>query len=848
MISLIMCFCLIPASVFADEDQPAASENDLLIAPAEGDGTEDQADLTELIEFIDQLINPGPEPYVSMWTSEEVYVLGREGQEYVIAKKGEEPDWTKAVQPDEYGGVYFEGLEAATEYIVYTRVIKTEEASDDVIYQTPVMTSLHSTAIIGEAVVGKEITVEIDPPGIEGLEVRWYHETVNRIDENSVEYERTPIEGAVGGTYVPKESDLGKLLSVVVTKGDTELMTMDEIGPVIPGFEVFFMLDAEDEEPYKTMYTGEGDRLAELPVPEKEGFTFEGWYDWDGVKVTEDTVYEWSTSVFAQWIGPDGEITGGAPVYEPFMFDDVTEEDYFYGPVRWALDNNVTEGTTFETFSPYKECTRAQMVTFLWRMAGCPAVDPTTMFFDIDPNAYYVEAISWAFNNGIVEGVEPHTFAPNNIVTRAQAVTMLCRYANGAASGENPFGDVAEGSWYYEPVLWAAANGITEGTSEGRFSPSKPCTRAQIVTFLSRYAQGAGSSEEPKGGEGEPSPVTGDLALIHEPEFGGIYITKTINEFNAMGFEYGDSVDVIFSSGYSLIDVPYYNGYYTDNGEPLLIAYPGYDYIKACINNGDDLWAVAEIEEGDTAGIVLREKGKYLDIQKARDIHYTDARDDYASDEIFANFRALTGGSMGEGTVYRSASPCDDQHNRASYVDRLMTEKGVKYIVDLADTDEKIKGYLASEGFDSPGFKALYEDGKVLPVGLNMNFKSDEFRSKLAAALTAMSENEGPFLIHCTEGKDRTGFVCMVLEALEGASYEELVKDYMITYANYYGITEETDKARCDVIVEKVLEPMMRELAGDEDLKLVDFSALAAKYLMSCGMTEEQVLALVEKL
>ncbi|MBQ4233581.1 MAG: tyrosine-protein phosphatase, partial [Firmicutes bacterium] len=297
-----------------------------------------------------------------------------------------------------------------------------------------------------------------------------------------------------------------------------------------------------------------------------------------------------------------------------------------------------------------------------------------------------------------------------------------------------------------------------------------------------------------------------------------------------------------------LIDVPYYNGYYTDNGEPLLIAYPGYDYIKACINNGDDLWVVAEIEEGDTAGIVLREKGKYLDIQKARDIHYTDAREDYASDEIFANFRALTGGSMGEGTVYRSASPCDDQHNRASYVDKLMTEKGVKYIVDLADTDEKIKGYLASEGFDSPGFKALYEDGKVLPVGLNMNFKSDEFRSKLAAALTAMSENEGPFLIHCTEGKDRTGFVCMVLEALEGASYEELVNDYMITYANYYGITEETDKARCDVIVEKVLEPMMRELAGDEDLKLVDFSALAAKYLMSCGMTEEQVLALVEKL
>ncbi|MBR0138745.1 MAG: tyrosine-protein phosphatase, partial [Firmicutes bacterium] len=292
------------------------------------------------------------------------------------------------------------------------------------------------------------------------------------------------------------------------------------------------------------------------------------------------------------------------------------------------------------------------------------------------------------------------------------------------------------------------------------------------------------------------------------------------------------------------------NGYYTDNGQPLLVAYPGYDYIKACINNGADLWEVAEIEDGDMAAIVLNEAGKYLDIQNARDIHYTDERDDYGSDEIFANFRALSGGDLSEGpaTAYRSASPCDDQHNRASYVDKLMGEKGVKYIIDLADTDEKIANYMAAEGFDSPNFKALYEEGKVLPVGLNMNFQSEEFRSKVVKAMTAMADNDGPFLIHCTEGKDRTGFFCMVLEALEGASYEEIVNDYMITYDNYYGITEETDKARYDVIVEKVLEPMTRELAGDEDLRLVDFSALAAKYLMACGMEEDKILALAEKL
>jgi hypothetical protein len=131
-----------------------------------------------------------------------------------------------------------------------------------------------------------------------------------------------------------------------------------------------------------------------------------------------------------------------------------------------------------------------------------------------------------------------------------------------------------------------------------------------------------------------------------------------------------------------------------------------------------------------------------------------------------------------------------------------------------------------------------------------MNYGSQEFKARLADGLARMAEAEGPYLVHCTEGKDRTGFVCMLLEALCGADYEEIVEDYMITYRNYYGITAETEKERYDVIVESVLEPMIRSLAGDgeADVRTMDLSACAAQYLADGGMGPERIALLKERL
>ena len=350
------------------------------------------------------------------------------------------------------------------------------------------------------------------------------------------------------------------------------------------------------------------------------------------------------------------------------------------------------------------------------------------------------------------------------------------------------------------------------------------------------------------GEESTPSPLS-NCAILHEPEFGGVYITATIDEFNALGYNYGDSVDIQFSNGYTLKDQPYYNGYYTHNGVSLLVAYPGYDYIKACINNGDDLWEVAGLSEGDTATVSLNARGTYLDIQNARDIHYYDDRAMYESDVVFANFRSVSVSGLAPNTLYRSASPCDNQHNRATYVDALIKDASVRCILNLADNEEKIAGYLADNSYETPYFVSLYEEGNVIPLALNMNFSAADFRKKLANGLGALAEHDGPYLVHCTEGKDRTGFVCILLEALVGASYDEIAADYMVTYKNYYGITKDSDLDRYTVIVEDVLNPMVQFIAGDgADITTADLKSGAEALLQNGGLTQEQISALEARL
>lgn len=167
-------------------------------------------------------------------------------------------------------------------------------------------------------------------------------------------------------------------------------------------------------------------------------------------------------------------------------FTDVSASAYYYDAVLWAVENGITGGTTPTTFSPNAACTRAQAVTFLWRAAGSPRAASSNPFTDVPASAYYYDAVVWAVENGITGGTTPTTFSPNAPCTRAQIVTFLYRAGGTVTSGSSPFTDVANSAYYYGAVLWAVKNGVTAGTSATTFSPNDPCTRAQIVTFLYR--------------------------------------------------------------------------------------------------------------------------------------------------------------------------------------------------------------------------------------------------------------------------------------------------------------------------------------------------------------------------
>ena len=173
------------------------------------------------------------------------------------------------------------------------------------------------------------------------------------------------------------------------------------------------------------------------------------------------------------------------------VFVDVKTGDYFYDAVLWAVGKGITNGTSAETFSPEAPCTRAQIVTFLWRAAGSPVVNYAMNMTDVAADAYYAEAVRWALSEGITTGTSDHTFSPDAVCTREQAVTFLYRAAGSpAVSGESAFEDVGADAYYARAVAWAAQNGVTNGISQALFGTGSDCTRAQIVTFLYRAQQG----------------------------------------------------------------------------------------------------------------------------------------------------------------------------------------------------------------------------------------------------------------------------------------------------------------------------------------------------------------------
>ena len=307
-----------------------------------------------------------------------------------------------------------------------------------------------------------------------------------------------------GGVTIPAGS--------VVQTGSGQSVTIPESGGVLrPDGEICYAVrvtfDSQGGSAVSTQEIMVGSLLTQPEQPVRDGYTFTGWYQdaactvaWNfaDMPVTADiTLYAgWKKTISGGSSGGAGSSSGNStsetepsgeqgPQSNPFT--DVPADAYYADAVLWAVENDITAGLTETVFGPDQSCTRAQMVTFLWRAAGSPAPASTdNPFTDVAQSAYYYDAVLWAAEQGITGGTGAGTFSPGATVTRAQTVTFLYRAAGSPAASGSGFADVAADAYYSDAVAWAADQGITSGTTPETFSPAQACTRAQIVTFLYR--------------------------------------------------------------------------------------------------------------------------------------------------------------------------------------------------------------------------------------------------------------------------------------------------------------------------------------------------------------------------
>ena len=341
----------------------------------------------------------------------------------------------------------------------------------------------------------------------------------------------------------------------------------------------------------------------------------------------------------------------------------------------------------------------------------------------------------------------------------------------------------------------------------------------------------------------EETDLTISGTIVGFEKSGHAILDIPVIEFETAGFSLGDIVTVT-TENYSG-DMPYFNGYYVEPGEAVLRSSSGKDYIAVCINYGNFSEA-ADAEAGDAITITLKVDDGALAQQEVNNLVYSNEREDYDLDRVFANFRPVVMGKITEGRLYRSASSVNNFYGRAAYANELAELVRVNAVMNLASTEEEILSDFAKEDFRSDYYRNLYESGRVIALGLPVNFMSPDFAAGIVRGLTFLSEQEPPYLIHCNEGKDRAGFAIMVLEALMGASAEEIYADYMLSYQNYYGIEPGTE--RYDLILENNGMKMLPIIAGTDHPEDVDLAAAAESYLTENGMDPKAIAVLKEKL
>ena len=217
-----------------------------------------------------------------------------------------------------------------------------------------------------------------------------------------------------------------------------------------------------------------------------------------------------------------------------------------------------------------------------------------------------------------------------------------------------------------------------------------------------------------------------------------------------------------------------------------------------------------------------------------RRLTYSNERADYPelSDAEFANFRMVTTTGMGEGALYRTATPINPKNNRNKYADAALKSAGIRTVINLADSRETAEGY---DGYS----ESYYSTTDYIALNMELSIFTEDFREKLARGLRFLGSHQGPYAVHCTEGKDRSGIVVALLECFMGADWEEVKADYMITYQNYYGIMP--DDPAYDEIVGRNIEASLRRLFQTDDLTNTDLAREAEDFFRYIGLSGEEI-------
>lgn len=335
---------------------------------------------------------------------------------------------------------------------------------------------------------------------------------------------------------------------------------------------------------------------------------------------------------------------------------------------------------------------------------------------------------------------------------------------------------------------------------------------------------------------------------------GNVILNTTFDEMKAADMEVGDLITVFV--GDAAYELPVGTSYTdVDSGEMICRFDLEDSEVALAINYGSFASATGiaekqtvEEEPGyqwnvrfDKIGLLLKEKQGYLDQYNARNLSRTDAREDYPNltDEEFANFRAVSVEGIKENTLYRSSTPIEPAIGRNEYAMAAMEKAGIRSVINLDDSVETMQSYSTYPG-------SFYSKCKIVNPEMSYDFESEEFGAKIKESVLFIIENDGPYLVHCKEGKDRTGILCAILESFVGASAKEVMQDYMITYSNYYHISQADDTY--SIILNNTLVKTLDGLFQMQDIEQVNLKEKAKAYLLSTGLTEEQIDILDKKL